>query len=157
MASHSKVAKSHCLHYYACRQIYLQYEVAMGGNLWGTVPPKILGGGRPMYPSPNISGSSVTGCVWKYELSKKKSRNFFLKWRLFSSRKGFFSSAKGHVYIRFQTVKKVIRNFWRQNGIFFPKNRSFWNFVPRIFFPSLQTRRQVSAYWSSRIAWTIFY
>src|SRR6218665_1788422 len=37
MASHSKVAKSHCLHYYSCRRIYLQYEVAMGGNLWGTV------------------------------------------------------------------------------------------------------------------------
>src|SRR6218665_1142010 len=41
MASHSKVAKFHCLHYYACRWIYLQYEVAMGGNLLGTVPPKI--------------------------------------------------------------------------------------------------------------------
>jgi len=41
----------------------------MGGDLGGTggTVPQILGGGRPMHPSSNISRSSVIGCVWKYE------------------------------------------------------------------------------------------
>ena len=159
MASHSIVAKSHCLHYYACRWIYLQCEVAMGGNLWGTVLSQNLRWGTAHVFVPPIFREVVLldACESTNWVKRGVIKAFFvLKWRLFSSRKRFFSSAKGHIYIRFKTVKKVIRNFWRQNGNFFPKNRSFWNFVPRNLFPSLQTRRQVSAYWSSRIAWIIF-
>jgi len=33
--------------------------------------PKILGGGRPMHPSPNILRTTVSGCEEKYELTKK--------------------------------------------------------------------------------------
>src|SRR6218665_351373 len=43
------------------------------------------------------------------------------------------------------TKKTVIRNFGRENGHFSGKNRHFRNFGPRKFFPSPQTRRQVSA------------
>ena len=46
----------------------------MGGDIGeqGDGSPKIWGGGdRPGIRPPNISRSSVTGCVWKYKLSKK--------------------------------------------------------------------------------------
>ena len=43
------------------------------------------------------------------------------------------------------TKKKVIRNFGREIGNFFRKKSSSRNLGPRKFFPSPQTRRQVSA------------
>jgi len=47
----------------------------MGGDLgdWGDGPPKFEVGGTPMHsPPPNISRSSVIGCVVKYEVTKRK-------------------------------------------------------------------------------------
>ena len=44
----------------------------MGGDLGGAVPQKPEAEGRPMHSSPNISRSSVIGCIAKYELTKKR-------------------------------------------------------------------------------------
>jgi len=56
----------------------VNWIVCMGGDLretGGTVPSKYEVGRRPMHTrtSPNISRSSVIGCVAKYELTKKMS------------------------------------------------------------------------------------
>ena len=81
------------------------YYTWMGGDLGvtgGTVPLKIWGGGRPICPSPNISRSSVTWFVWKYELSKKVCHQeiFVLKRSLSRQEKGFFLSRKSHIRVQ---------------------------------------------------------
>src|SRR6218665_2866198 len=54
-----------------------QYLEKCCGDLYGGLgdgPQQTLGGGRSMYPSPNIWRSVVIVCVRKYELSKKCCR-----------------------------------------------------------------------------------
>jgi len=142
------------------------------------VPPKIWGGGRPPL---NILRSSVTGCVWMYEVSKKVSTRNSLFWNGgFLVKKGEFFCREErsiHVYVIHHIsdskdreksekiygrwLKKIIRNFRRQNGNFVLKKvvrnfrRQNGNFVLKRslkklglqnFYLPPQTRRQVSAY-----------
>ena len=67
----------------------------MGGDLGGTggtVSPKFEVGGRPMYPSPNISRSTVIGCEAKYELTKTRSQG-----RIFCSVIEVLGQENGHI------------------------------------------------------------
>ena len=71
-------------------------EWGVGGDLGGLgegPPQNLRSGGRPMYPPPNISRSSVIGCVWKYELSKKKCDDgiFCSEIEIFLVKKGPFN------------------------------------------------------------------
>src|SRR6218665_3454701 len=96
-----------------------------GWKLMGDGPSQNLRWGTAHVSVPPIFREVVL--LDAYELSKKRCNQgiFCSEMEAFLVKQGVFSSAKGHIYIRFQTVKKVIRNFWRQNGNFFPKNRSF--------------------------------
>ena len=87
---------------------------------------------------------------------KRNEGTFCSEMEAFLVKKGGFLISKGPYIYQISDSKKGHQKFLASKWDFFPKNRSFWNFVPRIFFPSLQTRRQVSAYWSSGIAWIIF-
>src|SRR6218665_3823657 len=60
-------------------------------------------------------------------------------------KKPFNIVKKGKILKTWSITKKVIRNFCRESGHFFPKITSFRNLGPRKNFPSPQTRRQVSA------------
>jgi len=66
----------------------------MGGDLWGLGdgPPKFEVGYGPCIRSPNISLSSVIGCVTKYELTKKRCHE-----GLFCSEVEVFRQEKGHI------------------------------------------------------------
>jgi len=99
----------------------------MGGDLGelGDGPPKFEVGRQPMHPSPNISRSSVIGCVRKCELSKiGEAREWiFLNWGF--SRQDIYDSSDSKDKQKLKRygrwLKKFIRNFRIQNGIFFLK------------------------------------
>src|SRR6218665_1931678 len=86
----------------------------MGGDLGGRLEgssPKNLRWGRPMHPSPNISRSSVIGCVAKYKLTKRRCNGvifcseiqikFITRTRLHRNaefmKQRFFVRKKGHM------------------------------------------------------------
>jgi len=55
--------------YYETLLIHLNSLLGCMGRDLGGLSPKIWGGGnRPCIRPPNIWRSSVTGCMWKYEL-----------------------------------------------------------------------------------------
>ena len=71
----------------------------MGGDLGGLGdgPPKFGVGTANASVSPNISRSSVIGCVWKYELSKKRCHE-----EIFCSEIEVFRKQKGHKNVIYQ-------------------------------------------------------
>ena len=87
-----------CLYRYACPVVCVELCMysrteTLGGLADG--PPNLrFGGGRPMYPSPNISRSSVIGCVTKYEVTIIEE--LFL---IFCSEIEVFRQEKGHIYM----------------------------------------------------------
>ena len=67
----------------------------MGGDLGatgGTVPPKFEVGDGPCIRHPNILRSSVIGCVFKYERTKKRYHE-----GMFCSEIEIFRQEKGHI------------------------------------------------------------
>ena len=104
----------------------------------------------------------MTQRIWKervkirktWLMTKKRSSEFLdVKMKIFSPqnviqkswvrRKNFRPPNSAPGLRRWRWLKKVIRNFGRENG------NSFGNLGLRKFFPSPQTRRQVSAYTST--------
>src|SRR6218665_2481416 len=98
--------------------------------------PKFEVGDGPCIRPPNIWRSSVTGCVCKYELSKKRCNQgiFFLKWRLFSSRKEFFSSAKDHIYQISDSKNRPSEIFGVKKRMFFLETGHYEIFFRETFF-----------------------
>ena len=74
-------------------EIDVRHEQILRGDWGRTVPPKIWGGGDgPCIHYPNISRNSVTGCVAKYELTKKEEEGGIFLNREFLSKRLYWIS-----------------------------------------------------------------
>jgi len=124
----------------------------MGGDLGGLRdgPSKFEAEDGPCIRHPNIWRSSVTGCVSKYELSKKRCHEGSFLWN-----RGVFRQERGLIcYIldfRQQREAKTnkIRSITKKrrwNEFFFLKKAILKFLSAKLFSVAPTTRRQVSAY-----------
>ena len=118
----------------------------------GRSPQNLRWGDGPCIGPPNILRSSVIGCAWKYEPSKK---------RCFSCEERVIYTAFNIVKIRKIWEKKgkirktrCIRNFYPENGSFSRKKTSFnKSWAAKKNFRPPQIRRQVSTTGRDQLQW----
>ena len=141
----------------------------LGGDGGRSLPKNLRWGDGPCIRSPNILRSSVVGLARKHEQSKKIGivKEFFSGIVFFLVKKGSYTTfytvkirgiLKKRINIRktWWLKKKGHQKFWAWKWAFFSEKKSFRNFRPRKFFPSPQTRRQVSATGFSYLSFRIW-